>query len=80
MLELVFTQFILVGRIVGRTLQDEEIGFLYYFGSMSHAKKRKAVKDFAEDNNIHVIFDIGCFDAMQRAGLESHLRKQSLYH
>ncbi|AEO60718.1 hypothetical protein MYCTH_2070221 [Thermothelomyces thermophilus ATCC 42464] len=52
---IVFTLFVDGGRIVGRMLQDANIDFLYYFGSMSHAEKQKAVKDFAEKKEIRVL-------------------------
>lgn len=51
----VFTLFVDGGRIVGRMLQDANIDFLYYFGSMSHAEKRKAVEDFKEKKEIRVL-------------------------
>ncbi|KAL2021120.1 hypothetical protein VTK56DRAFT_7539 [Thermocarpiscus australiensis] len=47
---IVFTSFVVVGRIIGRMLQDEGINFLYYFGSMSQAEKHQAVKDFANED------------------------------
>lgn len=50
-----FTPFIDVGRIVGRMLQDEDIDSLYYFGSMSHAVKHQATKDFTEKESIRVL-------------------------
>jgi SNF2 family DNA or RNA helicase len=43
------------GRIAGRMLQDANIDFLYYFGSMSNAEKHQAIKDFTEKNNIRVL-------------------------
>ncbi|KAL2135719.1 hypothetical protein VTI74DRAFT_7236 [Chaetomium olivicolor] len=50
---IVFTPFVEIGRIIGRMLQDEDIDFLYYFGTMSRTEKYKAVQDFA-DKNIRV--------------------------
>ncbi|SPQ25307.1 b980d20b-e1cf-4b1d-a4b9-3b114e56faea [Thermothielavioides terrestris] len=52
---IVFTEFVLLGRLVGRMLQDHDIDFLYYFGSMSHSEKNKAVNDFANNENIRVL-------------------------
>jgi SNF2 family DNA or RNA helicase len=51
----VFTLFVDGGRIAGRMLQDANIDFLYYFGSMSHVEKHKVVQDFAEKKNIRVL-------------------------
>ncbi|KAK3688097.1 P-loop containing nucleoside triphosphate hydrolase protein [Podospora appendiculata] len=52
---IVFTQFILNGRVFGRVLQDEKVGFLYFFGSMSHTEKRKTIEDFAARDDAHVL-------------------------
>lgn len=51
----VFTLFVDGGRIIGRMLQDANLDFLYYFGSMSHEEKYKAVKDFTEKKEIRVL-------------------------
>ncbi|KAK4134684.1 hypothetical protein BT67DRAFT_379414 [Trichocladium antarcticum] len=52
---IVFTSFIEIGRIVGRMLQDEDIDFLYYFGSMASAMKYQAVRDFTNKPNISIL-------------------------
>ncbi|KAK3324282.1 SNF2 family N-terminal domain-containing protein [Cercophora scortea] len=52
---IVFTQFVLNGRIFGRMLQDEKIGFLYFFGSMSQPEKQKAIEDFETREDVHVL-------------------------
>ncbi len=52
---IVFTSFVLVGRIIGRMLQDEDIDFLYYFGSMNNAEKHTVVRDFHANKKIRVL-------------------------
>ncbi len=54
----VFTEFVVMGRLLGRMLQDAGMGFLYYFGSMSHTEKTKAVADFTNKENIHVLVSL----------------------
>ncbi|KAK4034672.1 P-loop containing nucleoside triphosphate hydrolase protein [Parachaetomium inaequale] len=51
----VFTEFVVTGRLIGRMLQDENINFLYYFGSMSRGEKTKEIQDFTQQNDIHVL-------------------------
>jgi SNF2 family DNA or RNA helicase len=43
---LVFTQFVGMGRILGRVLQKENIDFLYFFGEMKEDMRKKAVNAF----------------------------------
>ncbi|KAK4235228.1 P-loop containing nucleoside triphosphate hydrolase protein [Achaetomium macrosporum] len=52
---MVFTSFVNVGRIIGRMLQDADIDFLYYFGSMSQIEMYKAVQDFRSKENIRAL-------------------------
>ncbi|KAK0665680.1 SNF2 family N-terminal domain-containing protein [Cercophora samala] len=52
---IIFTQFVDMGRIIGRILQKEDIDFLYFFGSMSQAKKYQAQEDFTQRPEIKVL-------------------------
>lgn len=36
-------------------LQDADIDFLYYSGSMSRAEKHQAVRDFTDKKNIRIL-------------------------
>lgn len=41
--------------ILGRKLQEEDIGFLYYFGNMAMDTRSKAVSIFKDDKNAKVL-------------------------
>jgi SNF2 family DNA or RNA helicase len=52
---IVFTQWVMVGRILGRVLEQEQIKFLYYFGEMSREEKEDNIKDFHSKPDIKVL-------------------------
>ncbi|KAB5577908.1 P-loop containing nucleoside triphosphate hydrolase protein [Coniochaeta sp. 2T2.1] len=52
---IVFTQWVLLGRILGRVLQQEGINFLYYFGEMSREEKEDNVKVFHNVPDVKVM-------------------------
>ncbi|KAB5535381.1 SNF2 family N-terminal domain-containing protein [Coniochaeta sp. 2T2.1] len=52
---IVFTQWVMVGRILGRVLQQEKIPFLYYFGDMTRSEKEDNVKAFHALDNVKVL-------------------------
>ncbi len=64
-----FTSFILIARIVGRMLQDEDIDVLYYSGSMSRTEKHEAVRDFTNNKKIRVLVGLGGEDPCLSANL-----------
>lgn len=45
----------MIGRILGRVLQQEQIKFLYYFGEMSREEKEDNIKDFHKKQEIKVL-------------------------
>lgn len=52
----VFTQWVMVARILGRVLQEERIKFLYYFGEMSLTEKNANIDMFkAPEQNVKVL-------------------------
>ncbi len=54
---LVFTQFVDMGRLVGRALQDNlsQADFAYYFGSMSQNEKDESLKAFQHEPTVKVL-------------------------
>ncbi|KAM4058895.1 type III restriction enzyme, res subunit [Hirsutella rhossiliensis] len=46
---IVFVQFIMTGKVLGRMLEGAGISFLYYTGALSQQQKNKALGDFAQD-------------------------------
>ncbi|KAK4196294.1 P-loop containing nucleoside triphosphate hydrolase protein [Triangularia verruculosa] len=52
---IIFTQFVDMGRIIGRILQKEDIPFLYFFGSMSQTQKYQAQEDFTKKEEIGIL-------------------------
>ena len=46
---LVFTEWVMTGKILGHMLRIANIGFLYYYGSMSEQAKEAALRDFDKD-------------------------------
>lgn len=52
---LVFTQWRLFGMILGRKLYEEDIGFLYHFGTLSMKERDKAAADFRDDPDAKVL-------------------------
>jgi hypothetical protein len=52
----VFTQWVMVARILGRVLQEERIKFLYYFGEMSLTEKNSNIDMFkAPEKGVKVL-------------------------
>ncbi|KAJ4417478.1 hypothetical protein N0V82_006142, partial [Gnomoniopsis sp. IMI 355080] len=52
---IIFTQWVMMGKILGRCLQDKGIEFLYYFGDMSDLERNKSLETFEANKNIKVI-------------------------
>ncbi|KXH42679.1 SNF2 family domain-containing protein [Colletotrichum nymphaeae SA-01] len=52
---IVFTQFVLVGKILGRMLEAEGIPFVYLTGKQTKDQRVRAVKGFQEDEEIKVL-------------------------
>ncbi|KAH8900083.1 hypothetical protein GQ53DRAFT_595648, partial [Thozetella sp. PMI_491] len=52
---IIFTQWVLLARIIGRILAEEHITFLYYFGNMSKDQRNAAVKAFHDNPEIKVL-------------------------
>ncbi|KAK3374367.1 P-loop containing nucleoside triphosphate hydrolase protein [Lasiosphaeria ovina] len=52
---IIYTQFVILGRIIGRVLQEEDIGFLYHFGSMTQHQKDEAKSEFKTNPNAKVM-------------------------
>lgn len=52
---IVFTQWVTMGRIIGRHLEDAGIDFLYYFGELSPGQKAQNLKTFEDNKKIKVI-------------------------
>jgi SNF2 family DNA or RNA helicase len=52
---IVFTQWVVVGRVIGRMLQQEKIGFVYYFGEMTQEEKEANVKAFHAVDEVKVM-------------------------
>lgn len=55
---IVFTQWILLGRILGRVLQQEKIDFLYLFGGMGPTVREDQIKAFQTNPKIKVLVRI----------------------
>ncbi|GAB1316582.1 hypothetical protein MFIFM68171_06792 [Madurella fahalii] len=51
----VFTQWRLFGMILGRKLYEEDIGFLYHFGTLTMKERDKAVEDFRDKADAKVL-------------------------
>ncbi|KAK1825689.1 SNF2 family N-terminal domain-containing protein [Podospora conica] len=52
---IVFTQWVAFGMILGRRLQEEDIGFLYFFGNMPMETRNRAVSIFSNDKKAKVL-------------------------
>lgn len=52
--------------ILGRKLQEEDIGFLYYFGNMAMDTRNKAVAIFKDDKNAKVL--VSAFEEIDADG------------
>ncbi|RYP09982.1 hypothetical protein DL765_008251 [Monosporascus sp. GIB2] len=52
---IIFTQFTLCAKILGRMLSSEKIKFLYYNGDMTVTERAKAVKTFEQHKSIKVM-------------------------
>lgn len=52
---IVFTQWVMMGKILGRSLQDRGIDFLYYFGEMTGVERNKNLRTFETEKNVKVI-------------------------
>lgn len=52
---IIFTQWILMGRIIGRLLEDNGVPFLYYFGEMGEIEKTKNLNDFKARRGVKVL-------------------------
>lgn len=52
---IIFTQWILVARILGRVLQQEKIDFLYLFGGMGPIDRENQIKAFQTNPKIKVL-------------------------
>jgi SNF2 family DNA or RNA helicase len=59
--ETVFTQWVMVGRILGRMLQQENIKFVYFFGEMSRLEKENNIKVFHEVDEVKVMVSYSTF-------------------
>jgi len=52
----VFVEFIQMGRIIGRKLQDmPDLDFVYYFGDMSVMERDKSVKALETQEEVKVM-------------------------
>ncbi len=63
----VFTQWVLLARILGRIFAKEEIKFLYFFGHMTAAQKNAVVNAFHEKPEIKILVS---FRPQQRAAMK----------
>lgn len=52
---IVFTQWVMVARILGRVLEQEKIDFLYFFGEMSREEKEDNLNVYRELDNVKVL-------------------------
>lgn len=52
---IVFTQWVMMGKILGRSFEDKGIQFVYYFGEMSDAERSKNLQTFETDSEVKVI-------------------------
>lgn len=52
---IVFTQWVMMGKILGRNFEDKGIQFVYYFGEMSDAERSKNLQTFEMDSDVKVI-------------------------
>lgn len=52
---IVFTQWVTMGKVLGRNFEDKGIQFVYYFGEMSDAERNKNLQTFETDPDIKVI-------------------------
>ncbi|KAK1621584.1 P-loop containing nucleoside triphosphate hydrolase protein [Colletotrichum phormii] len=52
---IVFTQFVLVGKILGRMLEAENIPFVYLTGKQTKDQRVRAVKGFQENEDVKVL-------------------------
>ncbi|KAJ4385702.1 hypothetical protein N0V93_010131 [Gnomoniopsis smithogilvyi] len=52
---IIFTQWIMMGKILGRSLQDKQINFLYYFGDMYDTERSKNLHSFENNKDIKVM-------------------------
>lgn len=57
----VFTQSVFSARILGRLLQDQEINFLYYFGSMTNDERTRSLETLRDIDNVKVIVSLPNF-------------------
>ncbi|CAM1503291.1 Fc.00g080670.m01.CDS01 [Cosmosporella sp. VM-42] len=46
---IIFTQFVMTGKVLGRMLELADIPFVYFFGCMSPRQKEKAIDEFKEN-------------------------------
>ncbi|KAH6894555.1 SNF2 family N-terminal domain-containing protein [Thelonectria olida] len=46
---IVFTEFVMTGKVLGRMLELANVPFLFYYGTMGAAKKSEALESFKED-------------------------------
>lgn len=52
---IIFTQFTLCVKVLGRMLNAEKIRFLYYNGDMSIPERDEAVRNFEQEDTIKVM-------------------------
>lgn len=52
---LVFTQFIMTGKILGSMLEKANCQFVYYYGSLDGEQKRKAIDKFKQDDETKIL-------------------------
>ncbi|KAI0478648.1 P-loop containing nucleoside triphosphate hydrolase protein [Xylariaceae sp. FL0804] len=52
---IIFVQFSVSARIIGRMLEGEGISFLYFWGDMNGEARDKAIRDFHEKGDIKVL-------------------------
>ncbi|KAH7630464.1 P-loop containing nucleoside triphosphate hydrolase protein [Sordaria sp. MPI-SDFR-AT-0083] len=54
---IIFTQWRVMGSILGRKLQEEDIPFLYHFGDMALEQRNEAIYDFDDKPEIKVLWN-----------------------
>lgn len=52
---IIFTQWIMMGKIIGRHLMEGNIKFLYYFGDMTDSERKNSLKAFEGNKDVKVI-------------------------
>lgn len=52
---IIFTQWVMMGKILGRSLQDKDINFVYNFGEMSVTERDRNLRTFENEKNVKII-------------------------